>query len=189
MTNEGTIDPRLQRYLRELRWALASLPEADRNDIVAEAESHLLDRMERGDDLEDAIAALGAATSYAQPFVESHRATAALMTGNVTDLLPALAERILRSFGATVGLLAIAALWAPSIVLLGTASVKVFHPEIAGFWVSDRVCFLGTIDDPSSAREMLGMWIFPMAFLSVPLSWWLTRIVAAMTLRRTHRKS
>ncbi len=53
--------------------------------------------------------------------------------------------------------------------------VKLSHPETAGLWVGPRHFFIGTIDDPSLAREVLGFWIFPAAVVAWVLAWVLTR--------------
>lgn len=182
----GNNDPALSAYLRELRWALAGLPANDRDEILAEVESHLLDRVEQGVTLPDALAALGSPVSYAKPFVETHRTTMALTNGRVTDLMPVLAARVARSARAALGLVIIAAIWIPTIVFVGTAGVKLFHPEVTGLWVSNTVCFVGTIDDPSTATELLGMWIFPVAALLAVVSWALTHHVATRALSKVH---
>lgn len=178
-------DPQpLAAYLRELRWALGALPERDRDEIVAEARSHLLDRVDSGTELPAALAALGAPRDYASPFLDQYRQSAALSHGRLRDLLPLLAERLLSSARAAAALVAIVAVWLPALLLASTAGVKLVHPEIAGLWVGPDQRFLGTIDDPSQARELLGVWIFPLAAAALVAAWLLTRKLSSSAVRR-----
>jgi hypothetical protein len=182
-SNQTAADQRaLHGYLRELRWALSTLPSADRDDIVAETESHLLDRVEGGMALASAIAALGPATRYARTFLDQQRAAEALGSGRLRDLVPLLAAGFARSLRSALALVVIVALWSPALVLIATAGVKVVHPEIAGLWRSPTFFFLGTIDDPSTGRELLGFWIFPLAATVTLLSWLVSRWLAARAL-------
>lgn len=178
-------DPQpLAAWLRELRWALAALPERDRDEIVAEARSHLLDRSDAGTPLASALAALGAARDYARPFLDEYRQSAALTHGRLRDLLPLVAERLLSSARAGATLAMIVAIWIPALLLASTAAVKLVHPELAGLWVGPSQRFLGTIDDPSQARELLGVWIFPLAAVALVAAWLLTRRLASSAVRR-----
>jgi uncharacterized membrane protein len=63
---------KLHAYERQLRWALDALPEADRDSIVAELRSHVLDRLDAGDNLDAILAALGPPNDYARAFCESY---------------------------------------------------------------------------------------------------------------------
>ncbi|HEX4953603.1 MAG TPA: hypothetical protein VF017_09460 [Thermoanaerobaculia bacterium] len=178
-------DPQpLAAYLRELRWALGALPEADRNEIVAEARSHLLDRLEGGAAIEAAIAGLGTPRDYARPFVEDYRQSTALAHGRTRDLLPVLLERIATSARAAGSVALLLLLWAPALALLGTAIVKLSHPQIAGLWVGPKHFFIGTIDDPTVAHEVLGFWIFPLAVVALVVAWLLTRKLTSSAVRR-----
>src|SRR3569833_1391232 len=71
----------LKTYLRRLGWALSSLPERDRDDIVEETRTHVLARVEQGQDLSEALAAFGPAETYAARFVDEMEVTRALGSG------------------------------------------------------------------------------------------------------------
>ena len=43
--------------------------------------------------------------------------------------------------------------------------------------------FIGVIDDPSKAHELLGAWIFPLAALAVLLTWLIGRVILLAALR------
>ena len=183
-------DPQpLVSYLRELRWALAALPEADRDEIVAETRSHVLDRVDGGSTLPAALQALGAPRDYAAPFLDSYRQSAALSHGRLRDLLPVLFGRLASSTRAVGTALLLLFVWAPALGLTGTAILKLSHPEIAGLWVGPKVFFVGTIDDPTQAREVLGVWIFPIAAIALVAAWLLTRKLASSAVRRLSRAS
>lgn len=175
---------RLAAYLRDLRWALSALPASDRDEIVAETRSHLLDRVAAGAALDSALAALGDARDYARPFVDSYRRHAALAHGRTREQLALVGERIASSARAAWTALLLILLWAPGLALAGTAIVKLRHPEIAGLWVGPRRLFVGTIDDPTLARELLGFWIFPVAVVALVAAWILTRRLLAAAVRR-----
>jgi hypothetical protein len=178
-------DPQpLVTYLRELRWALAALPEVDRDEIVAEARSHLLDRVDAGSTLATALAALGSAREYAAPFVESYRQSAALSQGRARDLLPVLAEKVASSARAAWTALLLLLIWVAALGIAGTAILKLSHPEIAGLWVGPGHFVFGTIDDPSRSRELLGAWIFPLAGVGLVLAWLATRRLTSAAVRR-----
>lgn len=178
-------DPQpLAAYLRELRWALGGLPENDRDEIVAEARSHLLDRVDTGTALPAALGALGSPRDYARPFLDTYEESSALTRGRARDLLPVLVGHGARSFRAAATLAVFVLLWAPALALAGTAIIKVFRPEIAGLWVGPAQFFIGTIDDPSSARELLGAWIFPLAVVGLVTASIVTRRLASAAVRR-----
>ncbi|MFN7962430.1 MAG: hypothetical protein U0002_14275 [Thermoanaerobaculia bacterium] len=189
MTPETTTrderDPQpLAAYLRELRWALAVLPETDRDEIVAEARSHLLDRRDSGLSIEAAIAALGSPRDYAAPFLEAYRQSSALAHGRLRELLPVLFEKVAGSARAAGTALLLLLLWAPALAIAGTAIVKLSHPEIAGLWLGPHEFFIGTVDDPGSAHELLGFWIFPLAVVGLVVTWLLTRKLSRSAVRR-----
>jgi hypothetical protein len=57
-------DPTFSTYISHLRWSLASLPADERDDIVAEARSHLQEKLERGARIGETIDGLGAPKDY-----------------------------------------------------------------------------------------------------------------------------
>ena len=60
---------KIEEYLRGLSRALRTLPDRDRNDIIAEIRAHLDHRSDEGK-LTDAIKALGAPENCARSFIE-----------------------------------------------------------------------------------------------------------------------
>lgn len=176
-------DPTISTYIRHLRWSLASLPADERDDIVAEARSHLQEKLERGARIEEAIDGLGAPEDFARAFITERALLSALGSRNSIGLFAALAERSVRNvrtISATAGCVLV---WGLALVVCAVAAAKVFDPSHVGMWIGGGQFFLGAIDDPSRGHEMLGLWIFPIAFLALFLSRLASRELSVWALR------
>lgn len=182
-------DPRLANYARRLRWALSALPEADRDGIVAEMRSHVLDRMDAGATLADALAGLGEPEDYARGFRDAYALAYALSSRRTSNLIAALLQGAAYSaLAACVGVLLLV-LWAAAALVVYVAILKVSDPAHVGLWSGENFFFIGIIDDPSSGRELLGPWITPLALVCVTFAWVITHAVAVWTLKRLPRKA
>lgn len=177
-------DPRLAAYARKLRWALSALPEADRDGIVAEMRSHVLDRVDAGASMDAALAALGAPDEYAREFRESYTVASALSSRRTGHLLHALVQGAARSAVAVGAFVAIAIAWIVAALVVYTAVLKISDPAHVGLWSGERFFFIGIIDDPSTGKELLGPWITSVALLFVIAAWLLTRSIAVWALKR-----
>lgn len=181
--------PKLAEYARKLRWALAALPEADRDGIVAEMRSHVLDRVDAGASVDDALAALGPPDEYAREFRESYTVASALSSRRTTHLLRALTQGAARSFGAIAAFVVIVITWAAAVLVAYTALLKVSDPAHVGLWRGENFFFIGIIDDPSTGAELLGPWITPLALVCVIAAWLITRFLAVWALKRLAPKT
>jgi len=179
--------PDLKVYLRRLRWALAALPERDRDDVVEETRLHVLERVESGRSLEQALAALGPAPTYARGFLDEMELSEVLASQGSGAMLRAVARRAQRSLVAAAALAAVLALGASAVLTLSVAVFEIGDPVHTGLWVSDDQTFIGVIDDPSSARDLLGGWIFVLAAVNALLAWWLGRLVLLRAIRAIAR--
>jgi uncharacterized membrane protein len=176
-------DPSFSTYIRHLRWSLASLPADERDDIVAEARSHLQEKLERGARIEEAIDGLGAPEDFARAFITERALLSALGSRDSIGLLAALGARSIRNartISATAGCVIV---WMFALVVCAVAAAKVFDPTHIGMWIGGGQFFLGAIDDPSIGHEVLGLWIFPIAFLVLFLSWLASRGLSVWALR------
>jgi len=179
-----TDPPKLADYARRLKWALSALPEADRDDIVAEMRSHVLDRVDTGSTLDAALAALGAPDDYARAFRETYTVASALSSRQTPQMLHALVQGATRSAGAIAAFVVIVLVWAVPALVAYTAILKISNPSHVGLWRGEHFFFIGVIDDPSRGTELLGPWITPLALLCVVLAWLITRSIAVWALRR-----
>jgi uncharacterized membrane protein len=177
-------DRKLSEYARRLRWALAALPDADRNDIVEEMRSHVLDRIETGVSMKDALEALGEPTVYASRFCEAYSVASALSKRRTPNLVVALAGFVTRNIAAAVAAFFVVLAWAVATLLTFVAILKIKDPAHVGLWRGADFLFIGIINDPSTGQELLGLWITPLAAISIVLAWLVTRGLATWALQR-----
>lgn len=173
----------LDNYERQLRWALAALPESDRSSIVAEMRSHILDRLDDGADLDTALAALGPPNDYARAFCESYEVTRALSSRKTPWMLQTLLRGWASSSSSFGALIIIAIAWTIALQVTFVALLKLSDPVHVGLWRSEHFLFIGIVDDPSSGTELLGAWIAPLAFTCLIAAWSITHRLAMHALR------
>ena len=176
-------DRKLDTYERQLKWALAALPEAGRDSIVAEMRSHILDRVDNGADLDASLAALGTPNDYARAFCESYEVARALSSRKTPWMLQTLVRGWARSTGAIGALILITIAWAIALQATFIALLKLRDPVHVGLWSSEQFFFIGIIDDPSGGTELLGAWIAPLAFTCLIAAWLITHVLAMRALK------
>lgn len=159
----------LERWLSRLGWALGHLPVRERDDIVRETRSHIEDRMASGGSVQQVLSEFGPAERHARRFVDEIEAYEALGSQRAGDLARFVANRAHRSVGAAIALLALILLAILAGVIVLVVALKIFDPVHAGLWVGPGTAFIGVIDDPASARELLGLWLFPSAAVVLTL--------------------
>lgn len=176
-------DPDVSRWLDRLTWALAGIPAAERDDIVAETRGHLAESIADGHSPRDALAHFGEAETYARTFLDDRELSGALGSQRLGAMLSVLARRVHKSLVAAFGFFMVVILGAVALSAGLTGIVKIFDPAHAGLWVGPRVFVLGITGNPSRAHELLGNWIFPVTALMVAVSWILGRMVLLWSLR------
>jgi hypothetical protein len=181
------MDDAKEAWLRRLRWALAALPGPERDDIVAEIRAHLDERERDGADVAAALAQLGPADGYARGFIEARELTGAAASQRPGAMLSAIARRAHRSVLAFAAFVAVVALTAVSLLAATVLVMKVDDPLHAGLWRGKGQFFIGVIDDPAAAQELLGYWIYPLAILVVALAALAARGVLVWTVRTLAR--
>ena len=180
-------DRKLESWLRRMKWALASLPGAERDDIVAETKAHLCDRVAQGTPMNDALAEFESPELYAGRFVEERELLSAIGSQQPAKMLSAVIRRAHRSLTAAIAFVIVSVLGTCAFVAVLTAIVKIQDPVHAGLWTGPGQLFLGIIDHPGASRELLGNWIFALAALSVAVAWLASRSVLAWTVKRLAR--
>jgi uncharacterized membrane protein len=149
-----------ETYLRKLRHSLSGLAPAERDDIVNEIRSHLLERHARGE--KDLLAGFGAPEDLAASFVAEASMRGALARGTSFALGRAL---LVGARDSALALLVLFPLVLLHIIALGfviTAAAKPFIPSRAGVWVGPNTFHVGfhSMPDPL-VREVLGWWAVP----------------------------
>lgn len=174
---------RVEAWLRRLRWALSSVPTPERDDILAETRAHLLERVERGASLSQALDGFGPAEVYARRFIDEMELSDALASQDSPSMLAAVARRVNRSLLAAGALFLVVFLTLLSLGMAITVAWETTDPAHVGLWVGDGIFFFGQVDEGTPAREVLGIWLYPVAALVIIGSWWLGRMVLIRTLR------
>jgi len=182
-------DPKLSEFARKLRWALSALPEADRDSIVTEMRSHVLDRVDAGASLEEALAALGAPEDYARAFRESYAVATALSSRRLPQLMSALLHNAARSIAVAASGVVIFIAWAAAAIVVYLTILKISDPAHVGLWRGEHFFFIGIIDDPSTGQELLGPWLPAIALLFILIAWGVTHVLAVWALKRLSPKT
>lgn len=153
-----------RRYLQRFLRALRPLPDSDRTDIVAEIESHILERSRAGDlQTEKVLAALGDPETLARAYVEDHELSNAVHRASPLPLLAAALSRGTRSATAfLIGLIAVI-VYTFAISLAAVAVLKPIAPRNVGLWTESGSFSFGFLSSPPSTPELLGLWIVPLA--------------------------
>jgi uncharacterized membrane protein len=175
-------------WLRRLKWALASMPSPEREDIVAETRAHLQDRIDAGQSAAEALAPFGEADGYARSFLDEMELEGVLARPRFIALLGTIARRAHKSLVAAVAFVVVLCLGAAALGVATTAVWKLTDPEHAGLWTGPGSFFFGINDDPSQMRELLGAWVFPVSVLILGLCWVVGRLVLIWAVRTIRRR-
>ena len=181
---DPTLGAEATRYLRRFRWALSDLPESERDEIAAELSGHIGERVDEGAKLSEVLAALGPAEDYARAFITERKASVAIATRSLPNLISALVVRAGSSITSLISVVGLAAVWMVAFVLLVVAVMKIFDPAHIGLWQSETEFYFGFHTRPDEASELLGLWLFPTAIAFALGAAYATRLAALFVLRR-----
>jgi uncharacterized membrane protein len=178
-------------YLLRLRAGLAPLPQSERDEIVRETESHLLDRLTTSSDVDAAavLADLGEPEDYAAQFVTNYRISAALASGSPLAQVAQVVRMLgtgLRAFAAGFVVVTLGAL---TMGFLAVAVMKPILPDQTGLFVGPGHFGLGIFDSRPAANgtEVLGLWVIPIAVVGAGLCALAAGFVARVFLKRARR--
>lgn len=177
------IEIKSSRWLRQLGWALARLPTAERDEIIRETRSHIEERLAEGHPVESVLAGFGDADRYARQFMEEMEAYEALGSQRSGDLALFVLGQAHRNAFAAGALLLVTALGGVGLVALVIAILKIADPAHTGLWQGPDFTFLGVINQPVEAQEVLGFWLLPLAALLLVLALMAGRLLLAFTVR------
>ena len=166
-------------YLRKLRQGLASLPVAEREDILAELRSHLSERQDQGG---DPLAGFDPPEKFAAEFVAEYALRGALAQGTSWALGRALLIAGRDGALALLALLPLLILQLSAAGLLLAAVLKPFLPDHVGLWVGGGRFYAGIVGQANGAtHEVLGWWgILVFAVVGGLLFWLSNRAMLAL---------
>ena len=188
---------RIEDYLRALSRALRSLPERDRDDIVAEIRAHLEHRAGEGR-LDAAIKSLGGPENCARTFIEEMKIQTAFADGGPAKTFGALLALASRRATATAGLFVSLVFFLLAAGFAFTALAEIVTPDLAGFWIGPESgnIMIGAFEPPPvpaapgepAPREIMGRWLIlfaaGMAVLFFVIGQWLSRFFIRLMIRR-----
>lgn len=175
-------------WLRRLHWALAAMPSPEREEIVAEARAHLEDAAAEGRATADVLAGFGPPDAYARRFLDEAEVTRALGGQRSGDLIAVVARRAHRSLVAAMAGVALLALGAVGLMATTLLFMEIQDPVHTGLWWGPKVHFVGQIDDPAAARDLIGVWLTPAAIAMLAGAWILARLALLAAVRTLARK-
>jgi len=184
----GELGRDAEDWLRRFKWALATMPASERDDIVAETRAHVAERLAQGQAALEVLAGFGEPDAYARHFIDEMELARVMGSQGSGAMLNAVLRRAHRSSVAAGALLLVLAMAAVAFPIVMTAINKLFDPVHAGLWRGPNEFFIGIIDQPENAQELLGVWIYPLAGLCLALIWLAIRFVlvwAVKSLART----
>lgn len=175
----------IEIYAQTLARGLRSLAPDERQRIVEEIRSHLIDQHAAGR-LDDSLAALGPPSELARSFMDDHDVEAALSKPFGWELLAVVADRSTRSVGAAMTGFGALACYLLSGGFALVALVKPVLPRNVGLWTGPEGIRFGAFfgGDMPPGQEALGYLIIPVAVGGAFLFY----LVAHRILRRGARR-
>src|SRR5882757_3382324 len=167
-----TLPKQADDYLKQVRQGLASLGQDEREEIVAELRSHLLDRQGQG--RADLLEGFGSAERFAAGFVTESALRSALAQGTSWALGRALLMAARDSVLLLLGLLPLLLAQFIALGFIVCAALKPFMQDSLGLWVGPHAFFLGTAADTSKVHQITGWWVFPAVAIAGLLLFWLS---------------
>lgn len=170
MINEKEIKHAVDGYLKRLGWSLGELPQHERDEIIKEIRSHLLDRFQASETEEEfqrILDEFGPPEIYARSFLEGYEVAVALASGSPWQMLKQNFRMMDHGFKLALTFVGLALLYGASIAFFIGGFLKFFFPENIGFWVSINPFYFyyGINLTPDSATEALGFLFIPFSLL------------------------
>lgn len=171
MTTTLNSESRIDSYLARTRVALRGLPESEIEDILRELRSHVSELAEQqGSDVDVALRSLGDPVDLAKIYRAESQVVQAECSGSPLAILQGLRHTTRTSLGRltagslyALGYINVVTLWL-------TAIDKLFWPSRTGLWyVPGHLWSLKLVrsgNPAAGARELLGWWLVPAAFVT-----------------------
>jgi hypothetical protein len=163
----------LETYLAQLEAALTKVPTHERQDILLETRSHVVERTHRSPfrSVTDILAELGPPGTYAQQFLTEQTSPVRLSdTLRASDPLHGVARLATGSWRVLPLLLFVVSAYAVAVFALFVAVSKLIEPDATGLWIhyvnGERRSISFVLSDPRQpGREVLGYALVPLALL------------------------
>ncbi len=165
---ESTSVPQVESYLASLNKELGDMPAVEREEILREIRTHILESA--GPECNEAelarvLSSLGTPAKLAQTY------RAEILIGRTSHsyfpwilLRTALEWAKAGMTGLAVFLIGLIG-YGSAVALTISAILKPFMPSRIGLWSGPHTLSFGTTSDPSTARELLGHWYSPVVAL------------------------
>ena len=158
----------LESYLARLEAALAPVPTADRQDILMEMRSHVVERTRRAPfrSAEEVLAELGPPEAYARQFLPEEEVAA---PARRPDSLRGIARLATGGLAKLPLLFVVVAAYAIALFTFLLAVAKLMEPDATGLFVSNtpagRSVMLVWSHPNHGGRDVLGYGLVPLALL------------------------
>lgn len=170
---------RIDLYLAALRRALDEVPAAEREELVREIESHLLEAYAESGDradlpqterIEAVIDRLGPPSLYADALASEHALRQATTGFHPASVLRGLAGRMGLGLGQALGGLVFGFGYLALLVVAIATLAKPFVPA-SGLWIHPGGGWSLSLVDQPGATEVLGWWIIPIGLAVLVIGW------------------
>jgi uncharacterized membrane protein len=168
---------KIEAYLNRIGGRLRGLRAEERQEILEELRSHLLEKAAvggmTGAAVDAALESLGKPEELAREYVTDELLARAEVSRSPLRILDSLFRWASLSIAGFFVLLGAITGYFLGVVFLLVAALKPFHPETAGLWASREASgdlslsvHMGFGYAPVVGREVLGWWIVPIGLLS-----------------------
>lgn len=171
MTTAADTNAKVSSYLEQVRAALRGLPQPHIEEILRELRSHVTELGgAEGQGTEAALRSLGDPIDLGKTYQSEFRIKRAGCGSSPLVILQALRATARSSLGRVAATALYAFGYVSAIDLWAAAVGKFFTPSRVGLWFNHGDLWSFTLvtsgDAPSGAREVLGWWFVPFAFLA-----------------------
>lgn len=170
MHNPSSLPGDAERFLKEVRRGLGALDAAERDDVVEELRSHMLERLAQGKP--DVLDGFEEPATLAASFVSERALRGALASGTPWSVSRALLISARDSIAVLFALVALVLVQLVAFFLILTAALKPFAPKDFGLWTGNGNFYVGR--GTPSATEVLGWWGIPVLLSVGVLLIWLS---------------
>lgn len=171
MTPAAETNAKVASYLEQVRAALRGLSQPQIEEILRELRSHVTELGgAEGQGIEAALRSLGDPIDLGNTYQSQFRIKRAECSGSPLVILQALRATTRGGLGRVAATALYAFGYVSAIDLWAAAVGKFFAPSRVGLWFNPGnfwpFTLVTTGDAPSGAREVLGWWFVPFAFLA-----------------------